>query len=78
MIATVSYLHPQMMEAPPVDPAMRLAAVVKAVGLSPATIYRRIAAKEFPESFSLGGKARGWRQSAIKAWLDARETAGAR
>jgi prophage regulatory protein len=41
------------------------------VGLSRSTIYDRIKAGTFPASVSLGGKAVGWVESEVNAWLNA-------
>lgn len=38
-------------------------------GLSRSTIYERIRAGKFPPSISLGGKAVGWIEADIAAWL---------
>jgi len=47
------------------------------VGLSRATIYRRMLRSEFPASVPLGGHIVGWRESDINAWIAARGTGGA-
>jgi prophage regulatory protein len=41
-------------------------------GLARSTIYARIAADAFPRPVPLGGKAVGWVESEIQAWIDAR------
>lgn len=52
------------------EPAFyRLADVVRITALSRSSIYRRIAAGEFPPQVSLGGRATGWRREALKAWI---------
>jgi prophage regulatory protein len=38
-------------------------------GLSRSTIYLRIAEHSFPSSISLGGRAVGWVEDEIEAWL---------
>lgn len=44
-------------------------------GLSRSTIYTRIAAGKFPRPIDLGGgRAVGWIESEIEAWLQARVT----
>ena len=40
-------------------------------GLSRSTIYDRITAGSFPKPVSLGGRAVGWVESEIDAWLNA-------
>lgn len=56
----------------PKDCILRMPSVRERCGLSAATIYRRMAAGDFPRAVSLGGKAVGWRESAIDAWIAAR------
>lgn len=52
------------------DPAFyRLADVIRITALSRSSIYRRIAAGEFPPQVSLGGRAAGWRREALQAWI---------
>ena len=53
-----------------VNKILRLPQVKSQTGLSRSTIYLRIKNKEFPESISLGGRAVGWLESDIQAWLD--------
>ncbi len=51
---------------------LRLPAVCALVGLSPATIYRRLKARRFPRPLKLGGgSAIGWLAYDIRAWLQA-------
>lgn len=57
------------------DRILRLPAVEARVGLSRATIYRRVAAGDFPRPVPLGGKAVGWRLSAILQWMAERGAA---
>lgn len=52
------------------EPAFyRLADVIRITALSRSSIYRRIAAGEFPPQVSLGGRASGWRREALQAWI---------
>ena len=52
------------------EPAFyRLADVIRITALSRSSIYRRIAAGEFPVQTSLGGRAKGWRREALQAWI---------
>jgi prophage regulatory protein len=51
---------------------LRMAEVTDRVGLSRASIYRRITSGIFPPSISLGLRAVGWLESEIDAWLTAR------
>lgn len=50
------------------DPVLRFPDVVKATGLSRATIYRRIDAGDFPKPGKLTERSVGWRASVIEAW----------
>lgn len=79
MSASLHILHRAPATTPativPDDSILRRPAVVKRCGLSIATIYRMIARKEFPAAVSLGGKSVGWRNSAINAWIAARDQA---
>jgi prophage regulatory protein len=51
---------------------LRLPAVKGSVGLSRSTIYLRIAEGTFPRPVSLGGRAVGWLQAEIDAWMKQR------
>jgi predicted DNA-binding transcriptional regulator AlpA len=48
------------------------------VGLRPSTIYELISYGKFPASFKLvsGGRASGWLETTIDAWLEERSTNG--
>lgn len=56
----------------PKDCILRLPSVRQRCGISAATIYRRMAKGDFPRAVSLGGKAVGWRESTIDAWIATR------
>lgn len=60
---------------------LRLPAVKARTGLSRSTIYLRIAEGDFPKSIRLGGRAVGWIESEIQAWvqqqIDAARKSGA-
>lgn len=47
---------------------LRLPAVMDAVGLARATIYKRIKAGTFPKPIQLGPRAVAWDASAIADW----------
>ena len=51
---------------------LRLPAVKASVGLSRSTIYIRIAEGTFPKPVSLGGRAVGWLESDIEAWIESK------
>lgn len=67
-----------MIERVIIDPMLRLPEVRNVVGLSTATIYRLIAANEFPRPRRISRAAVAWPQSSIAAWLASRPTAGRR
>lgn len=48
---------------------LRLPAVKARTGLSRSTIYLRISKNEFPAPISLGGRAVGWLEFEVDAWL---------
>ncbi|TNF09946.1 MAG: AlpA family transcriptional regulator [Vibrionaceae bacterium] len=49
---------------------LRLPAVKARTGLSRSTIYLRISEGRFPKPVSLGGRAVGWVEAEITAWLN--------
>lgn len=53
------------------DKLLRLRDVASRVGMSKATIYRRIALGEFPRPVSVGGASVRWRESDIDGWMAA-------
>jgi prophage regulatory protein len=53
---------------------LRLPAVMDAVGLARATIYKRIKAGTFPQPVQLGPRAVAWDESAIATWQASLET----
>lgn len=48
---------------------LRLPDVKKRTGLARSTIYLRISNGAFPKPVSLGGRAVGWLDSEIDAWI---------
>lgn len=48
--------------------------VVKRIGLSPATIWRRIQAGDFPKPRQLTPNRVGWPEQEIQSWEDSRPT----
>ncbi len=50
---------------------LRLPVVKARTGLSRSTIYLRITQKTFPEPVCLGGRAVGWIEDEIEAWVKA-------
>ena len=57
------------------DPLVRLPVALDATGLSPATLYREMAAGRFPKSVVIGPNTRAWRLSEIKAGIAERVAA---
>lgn len=53
------------------DRFIRLPEVIERSGLSRRTIYRKMAAGEFPRSVALGDNAVAWRESELLAWMQA-------
>ena len=51
---------------------LRRKQVEKRTGLSRSTIYLRIQVGTFPKPVNLGGRAVGWLENEIEAWLAAR------
>lgn len=51
---------------------IRIAAVRQATGLSKSTLYRLIAAGDFPSAVHLSPRCRGWSGSDVQSWIDAR------
>jgi prophage regulatory protein len=57
------------------DRILRDAEVRDRTGLSRTTRWRLIQAGKFPAPLKLTNTAIGWRESAVAAWIEARETA---
>jgi prophage regulatory protein len=56
----------------PVERLIRIAEVKRLTGLSTATVYRKISAKEFPRPVALGVMARAWPLSEVQDWIAGR------
>jgi len=54
---------------------LRINDVRLVTGLSPASIYKGMAAGEFPRSVAISARARGWLDSDIDAWIEGRVAA---
>lgn len=50
----------------------RMQEVATMLGLSKATVYKLIAAGEFPRGVKLGPRARGWTEKEIREWIESR------
>jgi predicted DNA-binding transcriptional regulator AlpA len=57
---------------------LRMKDLPQKVGFQPSTLYELIATGKFPAPFKLvsGGRANGWLESTIDAWLEERSTNG--
>ena len=51
---------------------IRIGEVKRLTGLSTATLYRKISAKEFPRPVQLGVLARAWPLSEVQNWIAGR------
>lgn len=57
------------------DALLRIKTVTQATGLSSATVYRKVAAGDFPEPVRLGARCTRWKAEAIRAWIRAQGVA---
>jgi prophage regulatory protein len=53
------------------DALLRIQTVAQATGLSSATLYRKLAAGQFPVPVRLGQRCTRWKASAVRAWIQA-------
>jgi prophage regulatory protein len=53
----------------PVERLIRIGEVKRLTGLSTATLYRKIATKDFPRPVALGAVARAWPLSEVQDWI---------
>ncbi|MDR7295470.1 prophage regulatory protein [Pelomonas aquatica] len=51
------------------DALLRIKTVSQATGLSTATLYRKLAAGEFPKPVRLGSRCTRWKAEAIRDWI---------
>jgi prophage regulatory protein len=56
----------------PGERLIRIAEVRRLTGLSTATLYRKISAREFPRPVRLGAAARAWPLSEVQNWISGR------
>ena len=54
-------------EAP--DRIIRLAEVLRRIGLTRSTLYRKISGGSFPRQITISTRCIGWRESAVNGWL---------
>lgn len=69
--------HPNH-SVPPRLTILRRREVEARTGLSRSTIYLRVAARSFPSPINLGGRAVGWVEDEIEAWLQQQVAASRR
>jgi prophage regulatory protein len=55
------------------DRILRKPELLEVVGVSIATVYRWVGDGSFPAPVKLGPNSTGWRESAVREWLDSRE-----
>ena len=53
----------------PVERLIRIGEVKRLTGLSTATLYRKISARDFPRPVQLGAVARAWPLSEVQNWI---------
>ncbi len=58
------------------DRIIRKPELLRITGVSIATIYRWVGDGSFPAPVKLGPNATGWRESAVRQWLESRELVG--
>jgi len=59
----------------PEDRMLRLREVLRMAGIGSSAAYEAMAKGEFPRSYRLVGRARGWKLSDIQQWIASREAA---
>lgn len=52
-----------------IDRILRLRHVLEYTGLSRSTLYRKVSDGAFPKPVQLSARCVGWRESAVKAWM---------
>jgi prophage regulatory protein len=56
----------------PIERLIRIDEVKRLTGISTATLYRKISAREFPRPVPLGAAARAWPLSEVQSWIAGR------
>jgi len=57
------------------DALLKMQTVTQAAGISPATIYRGVAAGTFPQPVRMGKRCTRWRSADVRAWIQAQGVA---
>ena len=52
------------------DRILRIKTVLQRTGLSRSTLYRKIERGAFPRQIKISERCAGWRESAVRAWLN--------
>jgi prophage regulatory protein len=55
------------------DAVLKLSVVSEITGVPSSSIYRKVAAGQFPAPIKLGESASGWLLSEVEAWIEARK-----
>ncbi len=55
-----------------IDPILKLPEVLKVTSLKKTALYKMMEAGLFPRQIKLGARRVGWRQSAIREWINSR------
>lgn len=53
------------------DALLKIQTVGQGTGMSSATIYRKVAAGEFPQPVRLGKRCTRWKAADVRAWIQA-------
>lgn len=53
------------------DALLKIRTVGQGTGMSSATIYRKVAAGEFPQPVRLGKRCTRWKAADVRAWIQA-------
>lgn len=53
---------------------LKIADVVAKVSLGESTVWAKVKTGEFPAPVKLGPRSRGWRESDLERWIDARQS----
>ncbi|MCV2367432.1 helix-turn-helix transcriptional regulator [Roseateles oligotrophus] len=53
------------------DALLKMQTVTQAAGISPATVYRGVAAGTFPQPVRMGKRCTRWRAADVRAWIQA-------
>lgn len=74
-MATIEPLEVSKIPHPPEERMLRLREMLKMAGIGSSAAYEAMAKGDFPKSYRLVGRARGWKLSDIQRWIASREAA---